>query len=333
MNPAIIDAFNQFRRLTRELPQATIVVIAGNHDRPRSSETGCILRLFTPLGIIVVVDEAKRLTIPERDLAIFAVPDMDAALPELTPEPGAAHNVLVLHGEVAGMLPEHVTNTERAHIEIPLEALAIPSWSYVALGHYHVHREIAPNAFYAGSLDYTSANPWGELAEEASASLPGKGFIEYDLEKGTHRFHPLTPSRRLVDLPPVMARGLSATELDAAIAERVGGCEGGIDDRIVRLVVRDVPRHIVRDLDHKTLREFKRRALHFHLDTRRPEIIRRSESGAPGRRPSLKETVESYLGRRPLESDIDRGALVQLGVRYLEEVAAVPPASSGMQSG
>ncbi len=333
MNPAIIDAFNQFKRLTNELPRATIVVIAGNHDRPRSSETGCILKLFAQLGIIVVAEEAKRFPIPELDLSILAVPDMDGPPLALAPDPGYSHNVLVLHGEVAGMLPEHIASAERAHIEIPLEALSLPTWSYVALGHYHVHREIAPNAYYCGSIDYTSANPWGELAEEAQNALSGKGFIEYDLETGVHRFHPLEPSRRLIDLPVIMARGLSATELDAAIADRVASCEGGIEDRIVRLVVRDVPRHIVRDLDHRTLREYKRRALHFHLDTRRPEIIRRSESGAPGRRPSLKETVESYLARRALESDIDRAALVQLGLHYLDQVATVPATSATTQSG
>jgi hypothetical protein len=332
MNPAIIDAFNQFRRLTTELPEAIVVIIAGNHDRPRSSETGCILKLFTPLGIHVVADEPRRLQFPDRNLSILAVPDLDGTLPEMTPESGVEHNVLVLHGEVAGMLPEYVAHAERAHIEIPLEALAAPSWSYVALGHYHVHREMAPRVYYSGSLDYTSANPWGEMVEERESGRGGKGFIEFDLATGALHFHLMEPSRRLIDLPPVLARGLSATELDAVIADRIGACEGGIEDRIVRLVVRDVPRHIVRDLDHKQLREYKRRALHFHLDTRRPEIIRRSESGAPGRRPTLKEMVESYLSRRQLESDIDKAALVQLGLHYLDEVAAAPAAQGAVTS-
>ncbi len=332
-NPAIIHGFTQFRRLTRELPDAIVVVVAGNHDRPRSSETGCILNLFAPLGIRVATEKPERFSFPERDLSIFAVPDLDGDIPALTPEPGARHNVLVMHGEIAGMLPEFASRADRAHLEIPVEALGAPQWSYIALGHYHVHREIAPNAFYAGSLDYTSANPWGELVEESDTGIGGKGFVEYDLETGTRTFHPVEPSRRLVDLPAVMARGYSASELDAVIAERVDACDGGIDDRIVRLVVRDVPRHIVRDLDHRKLRDVKRRALHFHLDTRRPEIIRRSDSGAPGRRPTLKEMVESYLGRRSLESDIDRGALVHLGLRYLDEVSASPPAGQLTPSG
>jgi exonuclease SbcD len=332
MNPAIIDAFHQFSRLMQALPELTAVMIAGNHDRPRATETGCILKLFSRIGIHVVVEEPKRLLFPERELAILAVPDYAGSLPALTPERGVRYNVLVLHGEVSGLLPPHLAGVDRASLEIPVDALAAPSWSYVALGHYHVHRRVAANAYYSGSLDYTSPNPWGELIEEREAGLPGKGFIEYDLDTGEHRFHHVPPSRRLIDLEPISARGMSAPELDAAIRERLEGCDGGagIDDRIVRLVVRDVPRHVVRELDHRALREYKRRALHFHLDARRPEVIRMSASGAPGRRPTLLETVEAYLSRRPLDADLDRAALVQLGVQYLKEAdAAADQAAAG----
>lgn len=328
MNPAIIHAFNQLARLTRALPETLVVMVAGNHDRPRATETGCILRLFTVLGVHVVDAEPRRLAFPERDLAILAVPDVVGDYPAMMPEPGVRHNLLMLHGEVQGMLPPSAMRADRAAMEIPLDAIGAPRWSYVALGHYHVHRQIAPNAFYAGSIDYTSANPWGELVEERQAGLPGKGFVEYDIERGTHTFHPLEAPRRLVDLPSLPARGLTAAELDVAIRDAVERCDGGIDEKIVRLVVRDVPRHIARELDQKALRDYKRRALHFHLDTRRPEILRMAASGAPGRRPTLGEMVESYLGRRTLEPNVDREALVQLGALYLREADAAASAAS-----
>ncbi len=330
MNPAIIHAFNQLARLTRAVPRAIVVMVAGNHDRPRATETGCILRLFTVLGVHVVDSEPRRLTFPERDLAILAVPDCLGDYPALLPEPGVRHNILLLHGEVQGMLPVDAVRVDRAAMEIPLDAIGASRWSYVALGHYHVHREIAPNAFYSGSVDYTSTNPWGELIEERLAGLPGKGFIEFDLERGVHTFHPLDPPRRLVDLPALPARGLTAPELDSAIREAVDKCTDSIDEKIVRLVVRDIPRHVARELDQKALREYKRRALHFHLDARRPEMMRLAASGAPGRRPTLRETVESYIGKRTLAPGVDRDALVQLGTFYLQEAdAAASVASAG----
>ena len=131
----------------------------------------------------------------------------------------------------------------------------------------------------------------------------------------------------LVDLASFSARGLMATDVDARIRETVEANEGGIDGKILRLLVRDIPRHIVRDLDHHALRDYKRRALHFQLDTRRPEMIRLHGHAAPGRRPSLADIVRDKLHGRLLEGDIDRSALVDLGLRYLAEAEAVSAAA------
>ena len=182
-NPAILHAFAQFSRLRAALPETPVMMVAGNHDTPRSSETGCILRLFRPLGVDVVDGEAQRLSYPQLGLSVLAVPDVPGGpRVKLEPDPDARFNVLLLHGEVEGMLPAHAAAADRAGVEISREELGLPSWSYVALGHFHVHREIAPNAYYSGSVEYTSANPWGELAEERAASLAGKGLVEHDLE-------------------------------------------------------------------------------------------------------------------------------------------------------
>lgn len=318
-NPAILHAFRQFIRLTSSLPDTPVVMVAGNHDTPRAAETGCILRLFNTIGVHVVDREAQRIAFPERDLSILAVPDEPATRPALRPDPAVRHNVLLLHGQVQGVIPAHLLTADRAAIEISHEELGASHWSYVALGHYHVHREIAPNAYYSGSIDYTSANTWGELWEQRQLGLHGKGFIEHDLATGEHRFHDIPPSRVLVDLPPISARGLTVAEVDAHIRGAVDSCPGGIEEKIVRVVVRDLPRHVARDLDHRALREYKRRALHFHLDTRRPEIVRGAGHGSPGRRPSLAEVVREKLRSRVISSDIDRDALVELGLRYLHE--------------
>jgi calcineurin-like phosphoesterase family protein len=323
-NPAILHGFLQFSRLMQMLPDATVVMIAGNHDTPRTAETGCILGLFRGLGITVVDSVSKRISVPERDLMILAVPDMAQDKPALEPDRTAKYNVLLLHGEIEGVLPKYGRELDRSTMEITKEELGAEKWDYVALGHYHVYRSVAPNAFYSGSVDYTSTNPWGELAEEREAGTGGKGIIEHDLATGTHKFHPLPPLRAWVDLAPLSGAGLSPAALDEAIRAALDNCDGGIDEKIVRLVVRDVPRHILRDLDHKSLRDYKRRALHFNLDTRRPEIVR-PETGqaAPGRRASLADTVRDKLRSRVLTENINREALVELGLHYLREADAL----------
>jgi DNA repair exonuclease SbcCD nuclease subunit len=323
-NPAILFAFKQFLRLRAALPDALVVMVAGNHDAPKTTETGCILRLFLECGVHVVDATADRLSFPERDLSILAVPDAPTATrPAFDPDPAARYNVLLVHGEVEGILPKDIVPADRAAIEITRDELRAPEWSYVALGHYHVYRAVAPNAYYSGSIDYTSANAWGERDEERAAGIAGKGFIERDLATGAHAFHPIAPSRELVELPELSARGMSAAEVDAAIRATVESLPGGVDDRIVRLVVRDIPRHIARELDHRMLRELRRRALHFHLLTYKPDVQRRDAGGAPTRRPSLPDIVREKLRTRLLPSDVDRDALVALGLRYLEEAEAL----------
>lgn len=321
-NPAILHAYRAFLSLTQSLPDTPIVMVAGNHDAPRTTETGCILRLFREIGVHVADAKAELFTFPSRSLAVLAVPDVPGIdRPVLTPPDGFQHRVLLMHGEVQGILPAYAAPADRAAIEIPINDLHAGEWSYIALGHYHVYREVAPSAYYSGSLDYTSTNPWGELREERENGVPGKGFIEHDLARGTHRFHPVASSRPLLDLEPIDASGMGATELDAALKARVETAAGGIDDRVVRATVRNVPRHIVRELDHAALRDYRRRAMHFHLDTRRPEplVRKRTGEGSPGRRATLPDILAERLQERVLPPGIEREQLVTLGLRYLQQ--------------
>jgi len=322
-NPAILLAFTQFSRLVQSLPDATIIMVAGNHDAPRSAETVCILRLFAPLGIHVVDSEAKRLTFPERDLAVLAIPDTPVPRPALHPDPAFGRNVLVMHSEMQGVIPIATTDTERAALQVSPDEIGFSRWTYVGMGEYHVFRQLAPNAFYSGSMEYTSFNIWGELQEEKAARVRGKGIVEFDLDRGKRTFHSLPPARALVDLPVIDAKGLAAADVDTAIRANVDRWPGGIDDRIVRQVVIDLPRHVARELDHKALREYKRRAVAFQLDTRRPEVIRQSASGAAGRRASLTETVRDWLWARTIPPDVEREALVALGLKYLADAESV----------
>src|SRR6476659_8846983 len=143
-NQAILHAFLQFNRLVRQLPDTVVVLVAGNHDVPRAADTGGILQLFAQLGLTVVDREGSRLSFPEKELSILAVPDVpNLAHPAMVPDPEAKFNVLVIHGPLQGMLPGN-TAAERGLMEINPEELGAPQWDYVALGHYHVYREVAP---------------------------------------------------------------------------------------------------------------------------------------------------------------------------------------------
>jgi DNA repair protein SbcD/Mre11 len=317
-NASIAEAFRQFASLSARLPDVPVVMIAGNHDSPRSAETGNILMLFREIpGVYVVTEEAERVTLPGLSTSVFCIPHNALARSEsieVAPDPGAAVNVLMLHGTVTGPRSEakirHVT--EFGGGTIGDEVIAPERWDYVALGHYHVATALAPNMWYAGATERTSANIWGERGP--------KGFVAYDTAARRGRFEPI-PGREVIDLDWIAGRGRAAAEVDEAIARAVATIEGGIRDKVVRLVVTDLPRDVARALDHRRIREHRSAALHFHLDLRPPrEGAGFVGSGASTARVSLREHVESFLSRDwPTSSpEVRRDRLVALGREYLE---------------
>lgn len=321
-NRSIIEAFNQLARLRRELPHAPVVLVAGNHDTPRSVEAGSILKLMASLGVDVVDEESRRLAYPELGVSVLAVPH--AALlasrgpRDWRPDPAMKRNVLALHPEIAGYFPEFgESDYGGVHVE-PREWG--DGWDYVALGHYHVVSEVAPRAWYSGSLEYTSPNIWGERQVEERRGVT-KGILLADLERGQVEPVRLPPPRAVHDLPALDAGGMGAAQLDAAIQGRIAGLAGGVADSVTRLVVWNVPRQLAHELDHAALRALRAQALHFQLDLRRPEPAQRTVGmGAPGRGMLLPDLVAEYLARRPLDADLDRTRLVALGRQYLEAV-------------
>jgi hypothetical protein len=327
-NTALLHAYRQFARLRAALPDTPVVLVAGNHDTPRASETVCILRLFEPLGCHVVEGAPRRLEFPERELAVLAVPDGPALTVALAPAPGVRFNVLVAHAEVEGVIPESLTHADRAGLVLARRDLEHPGWDYVALGHYHVHTRVGERAWYSGSLDFVSNFPWGELWEEQKADgrkvRAYKGYAEHDLATGKHEFVYLTPvkggfePREFLELDPIDARGLGAPEVDALVAAHAAAPPRGIDDRVVRLVVRDIPRHVSRELDARLLRDLRRRTLHLALDLRRPERVGgAAASGAPGRRRTLADLVREAVRARDRVAGVDPDRLEALALAYL----------------
>lgn len=313
-NTSIKHAYQQFAKLRRGLPHTEIVMVAGNHDTPKLAETGSILGLFASLGLHVVDGAPQTLDFAHLDLSVLAVADNHYARPSLEPASARRYNVLLLHGEAGGISPK---GSPAALKEISDEDLHADAWDYVAMGHYHVYRQVGPNGWYSGAIDYTSSNIWGERAEETQRGLSGKGIVERDLQSGAQTFHALTGTRRVFDLDPIDALALSPDEVDTAIVNAVESVPDGIDGAIARLIVQNMAPTVARDLDHKQLREYERRALHFQLDKRKVEIKRSAAVMAVRRRAPLSEILAEAFRERELPSDLNTDDFVTLGLDYL----------------
>jgi len=329
-NFSIVFAFRQLQRLREALPDAPVVVVAGNHDTPRSSETGSILRLYEELGIDLATEEARRLVYPKLGLSVLAVPYAAANGPEklnLRPEGPEPHQVLLIHTKIEGLLPPDHWSLEYGGAPLDPEILRREKWSYVALGHYHAQHEDRPNIWYAGSLDYIGPNLWGELHDEQVRGHQ-KGWLLVELEAGKAANvtpQPVPLARTVHDAKPIDADGLNAAEVDRLIGERLGKVPGGYQAAIIRIQIRDIPRHVSRELDHAALRQYKAAALHLQVTFYPPESSGSIGMGAPGRRHTLPELVAEFLKRRPLPERLSRDQFVALGLELLEEPAELGP--------
>lgn len=319
-NSSIADAFRQFSLLANRLPDVPIVMIAGNHDSPRSADTGNILNLFREIdGVRVVCDECRSIRLPEIDTSILCLPHVSLSTGEevpMEPDSGSKHNVLMLHGTIEGESADQKLRyiSEYGGAIIPEGKIDPAQWDYVALGHYHLCQDLAPNMWYSGGLERTSANIWFERDE--------KGFLVYGTKTGRAEFEPVN-TRAMVDLPRIEAGGLGAEELDETIRSAVESIPDGLGQKIVRLVIYDVPRAVVRELNHKRIREWKAEAVHFHLDARPPEARRRVGNNAPVRRQTLQEQVASYLRKdwKLRDPKLQQEQLVEMGVAYVDRTA------------
>lgn len=321
-NPVVIDAFTEFRRLTEALPRLVIVMVAGNHDFPRSEETGCLLPLFRQLGITVVDREAQKIVFPELSLNVLAVPDTPVMIrPAFQPDPDCRFNIAVLHGEVEGMsglLQERALKSYRQGDVVPA------SWDYIGLGHYHVYQQLAPNMFYSGAIDYVSTNVWGELADEKKFGVDGKGFVERDLVTGEHTFHRLPKTRDHIDLA-LDATGMTAEQLNTALDELLD--DAWPDMTIARVVITGCPKSVQKAVSSKKLRTFKARALNL-MPIFRPIEVREygEQSPIPSRRhiASLPDLLRDAMLKRQANgdwpADVSLEACYNLGKKGLDEV-------------
>ena len=312
-NGAIADAFRTLSRLAVDLKGRPIVIAAGDRDTPRSSDTASILDLFREIpGVCVATDRIERFNFPGSGLEVVAAPHaalMAGELPVPAPRLAGRVAVLVAHATIRGTLPVDPEVSQTAAV-VELETLLSGGWDYVALGHHPLPLEVAPAIAYSGSLERTGGDPW----DGGSAT---RGFFVFDTESRTAVLNPVE-NRPVVELPRIAAAGRSVEEISAAIRGIAEDAGSALDGAIVRLVITDLTRQGVRELDPEPLREIRSRALHFVLDPRPPK---HAAAAVRIRGISLEQQVEEFLsGGWPVSMEgIDRERLLAMGRAYLRE--------------
>lgn len=318
VRPSNFTIYQTFRLLSefRTRSAAPIVIIGGNHDTPKSLDTGCILDLFTAIPDVHVRHHGfEGILFPDLDAAVYCLPYFSVEQRRewvLRPEKGPAVNILAVHGTIEGAF-RHSYDSEQIN---PGE-LHPEEWDYIALGHYHIRTEVAPNCHYSGAVEFTSSNIW----EECTAHP--KGFLLYDTNDREATFHQLRGVRRVVDCKPIEAASCSAEELMQQIDAVLQPHLEDLPSCIVRVSVEGFPRQLQRELDWQRIRELKNTALHLDLLLRpAPQEARRSGDGLLHAARPLEAEWEDYAaGLADVPRGVERDRLAAMGLEYLSRAA------------
>lgn len=310
-NRVIAFASEQLLRLGRDAGIPT-VIISGNHDAPKQRNIGSVLSIFKDFEYIDVIYQSSYERLRVGDAAISAVPHclttdiLHEELDKITPDPDAKYNILVLHGVVAGIREFQMADLSEQ--EISSEYFE-RGFDYVALGHYHNYSKVAPNTFYSGSTERLS------LSE---ANHP-KGVVEVDLSNPDLKtrvvFHEI-PSRVMIDLPPVKARGRSVedimTELESKIAEKKP------EDKIIRLKITDISEETYRSLPFTKIAELKNSS--FSLDIKFEKEEKPEENlYADINLGRLDIAFEKFMDKKIVE-DLDKKKIFTMAVELFNRV-------------
>jgi DNA repair exonuclease SbcCD nuclease subunit len=302
-NRAIDFALRQLLRLSEAGIET--ILISGNHSTPRLRETGSIFRIFEHLKHIHPIHEAGGKTIVVGDATIYAIPhSATPSLAEMTsglrPSRDTKYSVLALHAGIVGS--DTYKMDEFNEQTVPVENIS-SDWDYVALGHYHEHKKVGNRAYYSGSTERLSFSEAGKA----------KGILEADLATGAVKFHELR-TRDMLDLKTVDASNMTSSEILRAANDLISG--SAIDEKIVRLVIKNVAPDAYRSLDVPAVRRLGGAALHFELKVEKEEAEGEKQAGET-QIGLLADEFKKFVARQEY-SDQKKSRLIELGLPYLE---------------
>ncbi len=301
-NRALSFALEQLVRLSEaEIP---IVIIAGNHSTPRLRETGSAFRLFEHLKGVTPVYKGIYERIVIGDLTIHAVPHSEGEgfkeqLPLIQCSAGSRYNIAMLHAGVVGFSEFKMNEFNEQLVDT---CYLKEDLDYIAMGHFHQRYEVTRNTCYAGSTERFSFTEAGQP----------KGFFLLDLAAKKRDFIEL-PTRPMLDLGPIDAKGLDPESLKAEMESLLSKDLSG---KIVRLVVKNVPRTLYVTVDFRRLRELAAAATHFEpkFDVVQDRVSVQSGSSTLS---SVEEEFVSFLEHYPI-GNVNKDELKMRGLEYLK---------------
>ncbi len=177
-NRALTFAVQQLTRLVDlNIP---FIIIAGNHETPKTIYTSPILKIFTTFSFVYPIFGQEYETIHFPSITFHGLPHINDTtilhqqIQKINPVNGTT-NILLLHTSIGKKYVMEEQYGEQIYPEEVLEKLK--GFDYIALGHWHNFQQVLllPNAWYVGSTERMS---------DTESSTP-KGYCTLLVEKNT----------------------------------------------------------------------------------------------------------------------------------------------------
>ena len=104
------------------------------------------------------------------------------------------------------------------------------------------------------------------------------------------------------------------------LSEVIESIPGGLEGKIVRLQLDNLPRNIYALLDHRQIKNWKSRALNLMIDVRPPELIAPRVSASDAKRKTIESELDEFIAAYE-NLHTDRKALSKKMVGYFKELA------------
>lgn len=305
-NATIVASHRALSAFQRSRDYAPFVLIGGNHDTPRVSDSGNILSLLATIpGVRLAADRVDVVDLPELDAEVVCLPSLALRAGEPIPQGPTgkrSYSVLALHG-LARQVFAPTAEFDVAHTHPD-------RWTYVALGDYHIFQSYGPNVSYAGSTDFTSTNIWEESARP-------KGWVWFDADAAKLEMIPLE-TRAVIDLPTIDVAGLDPEEIEARL-ERAATWDPASQPIVRQRIVNAQP-GLRGKLRPSVLRELGAACLNYLLHPIAGASPTASREGrvTPG---SVDEYWLQRAGERAYPAGISPQDVARKGLELLKEVA------------
>jgi len=269
-----------FTRLAEIRPDGSrrqVVIVAGNHEQPRSRKEVCWLELMSSIpGVTVVANSYQVLRfiggqndVPaELDgVAVHCLPHdtlKEIDFTTVVPDPSASANILVAHGVAMGS--ELFTRAIGREYPIDGDMLA-RDWDYGALGHFHKRGPVSSGRRQGMDRVWYSGSPEHVSFRDLKDNNAGKGYLRVKLQGPALEVTPVDlPIRSMFRLPVIDATGKSAEQITEQM--RANLASANLTGAVVGQIVEGVTRDMWSLIDISSVRKAAKDALHYEVSAR-----------------------------------------------------------------